>query len=61
MLTYGYSHEYEYTHEYSGAPQHMRSYTKLVYSSRGLVVLSALAAKFEIVALLDFLDGRHEL
>ena len=56
MLTYGYSHEYEYTHEYSGAPQHMRS-----YSSRGLVVLSALAAKFEIVALLDFLDRRHEL
>ena len=29
--------------------------------SRRLVVLSALAAKFGIVALLDFLDGRHEL
>ena len=54
--TYGYSHEYEYTHECSTGLALM-----LKPQARRALRVSALAAKFGIVALLDFLDGRHEL
>ena len=63
--TYGYSREYEYTHEYGRskpASRHTASTgARRSHSICGLLVFSALAPKLRIVALLDSLEGRLEL